>query len=110
MKRALCALLSSALGVPDWAGYFGAPRLASAAIGAADERDAATAVLAFALRVLDGFDPSTSSRYSRDIVQNPAVAAIVKDTLAREAATEARHQEWRRGRAAAAAARPSGRN
>lgn len=84
---------------PDWPGYFGAPRYATAAMGAAHERDAEGAVVAFALKVLDGFDPSTAARYSRDILQLPAIAAIVQDALAREAASEARQQEWLRAHA-----------
>jgi creatinine amidohydrolase/Fe(II)-dependent formamide hydrolase-like protein len=49
---------------PGWTGYFGSPRLASAALGAqsfASERDF---VVALALRVLDGWDPSGEPRYA----------------------------------------------
>jgi hypothetical protein len=94
---------------PDWPGYFGAPRHATAAIGAAGERDTADAALAFALRVLDGLDPATAPRYADAIAQDPAVAAIMKDTFAREAAAAARQQDWLRGRRPSAARAP-GRN
>lgn len=94
---------------PDWPGYFGAPRHATAAIGAANERDNADSVLAFALKVLDGFDPATAPRYADAIVRDPAVAAIMKDTFAREAAAEARQKEWLRSRRPSAARAP-GRN
>lgn len=94
---------------PDWPGYFGAPRHATAAIGAANEGDMAGAALAFALKVLDGFDPATAPRYADEIGRGPAIAAIMKDNFAREAAAEARQREWLRSRPPSAARAP-GRN
>lgn len=93
----------------DWPGYFGAPRFATAAVGAANEGDNAEAALRFALKVLDGFDPATAPRYADAIAQGEAIGGIMKDTFAREAAAETRQQEWLRGRRPSAARAP-GRN
>lgn len=91
---------------PGWPGYFGAPRHATAAIGAAAERDTADAALAFALKVLDGFDPATAPRYADAIARDAAIGGIMKDTFAREAAAEARHRDWLRSRPPSAARAP----
>jgi creatinine amidohydrolase/Fe(II)-dependent formamide hydrolase-like protein len=84
---------------PDWPGYFGAPRHANAARGAAQYAEDSAFVIRFAQKVLDGYDPRSDPRYSAEILKDPAVAKVVEDSLAREAAQEARQQQWLRSRA-----------
>jgi creatinine amidohydrolase/Fe(II)-dependent formamide hydrolase-like protein len=84
---------------PDWPGYFGAPRHASAARGAAQYAEESAFVIRFALKVLDGLDPRGLPRYADEILKDAAVAKVVEDALGREAAQEARQQQWLKSRA-----------
>lgn len=84
---------------PDWPGYFGAPRQATAARGAAQYEQQLAFVVALALKVLDGQDVGNSPRYADEIVKDPAVAQSVADSLAHEAQQEARQQQWLKSRA-----------
>jgi creatinine amidohydrolase/Fe(II)-dependent formamide hydrolase-like protein len=84
---------------PDWPGYFGAPRHATAARGAAQYEQQSAFVIRLAQKVLDGHDPRTSPRYADEIVKDPALAKSVEDMTAHEAAQEARQQQWLKSRA-----------
>jgi creatinine amidohydrolase len=84
---------------PDWPGYFGSPRHATAAAGAATYAEEAAFVTGLAMKILDGQDPRASARYAAEIVKDPTVAKVVEDSLARDAAQEATQLEWLRARA-----------
>jgi len=84
---------------PDWPGYFGAPRHASAARGAAQYAQQSAFLKAFALKVLDGHDPRGGAHLADKMLEDPAIAKVVEDSLAREAAQGARQQQWLKSRA-----------
>jgi creatinine amidohydrolase len=79
---------------PEWPGYFGAPRHATAAVGASFYRQKSDLVIAAALRLLDGQPGPPTARYSDEIVKSPVVAAVVADSLAGDLALEARQEAW----------------
>jgi hypothetical protein len=84
---------------PEWPGYFGSPRRATAAAGAATYAEEAAFVTGLAMKILDGYDPRQSARYAAEIVKDPAVAKVVADSLARDAEQEAKQQQWLQARA-----------
>jgi creatinine amidohydrolase/Fe(II)-dependent formamide hydrolase-like protein len=79
---------------PGWTGYFGSPRLASAALGAqvyASEKDF---VVALALRVLDGWDPSGEPRYATLMEAAGPVGDMLAAREAPDRKREQRQREW----------------
>lgn len=80
----------------DWPGYFGAPRLASAAQGAEIWANFSEAAVGTALRILDGLDPAELPRYADLISQDPVIAEINRDALAEDAERRERQTEWLR--------------
>jgi creatinine amidohydrolase/Fe(II)-dependent formamide hydrolase-like protein len=84
----------------DWPGYFGAPRLASAALGAQRYQAALQEVVATALRVLDGWDPSGEPRHG-DVMRaaTPAAAEAGNAAIQEEARRVARQRQWLEGKA-----------
>jgi creatinine amidohydrolase/Fe(II)-dependent formamide hydrolase-like protein len=83
---------------PDWNGYFGSPRLASAARGAGAMRAQAERVAALALDVLDGRDLAGAPRYGDVSHAEPGNDEIDAAVLAHEADLSARQAKWIRGR------------
>ena len=83
---------------PDWPGYFGAPRHASAARGEANYRQQSAFAAAFAQRVLDGHDPRGGARLADEMLKDPAIARVIEGARTREAEQEARQQQWLRSR------------
>jgi creatinine amidohydrolase len=88
------AALEAVARTADWPGYFGAPRHASAAAGAAMYREEAHHVIEHALKVLDGQGGAPGPRRADAIVQNPISRGIALDSGADEAAREARQRAW----------------
>jgi len=80
--------------MPDWPGYFGAPRYASAAIGRAILGVENPARVAVALRILDGADERTMPRFAPARVRIPGVAAVWDSWKKHDAQIEARQSEW----------------
>jgi creatinine amidohydrolase/Fe(II)-dependent formamide hydrolase-like protein len=78
----------------DWPGYFGAPRHASSAVGAAARSERATEVIAEVSRILDGSDAPAVPRYADAVVSSPEIRGIVADAAAQDAAREARQRAW----------------
>ncbi len=80
---------------PAWPGYFGSPRLATAARGASQSLSYASSLVEYALKILDGLDPRRF-RTPGDTVRspNPVNAAIDEDALAREREIRRRQEEW----------------
>ena len=81
-----------------WPGYFGSPRLGSAALGAAVYRAESAAALRLALRVLDGWDPSSEKRYADVMSADADVARVNEGAEAEEQRRERRQREWLAGR------------
>ena len=83
---------------PDWPGYFGAPRHATAARGKAQYEQQSAFIQGLAQRVLEGYDPRTGPRLADELLKDPAVAKVVEESLGHEAAQEARQQQWLKSR------------
>jgi creatinine amidohydrolase/Fe(II)-dependent formamide hydrolase-like protein len=77
---------------PDWPGYFGAPRLASVAIGKAEIAELSRRVNEMALRILEGFDWKTVPRFADDM--DPRDALGEKAILAHEHAVAEKQLQW----------------
>jgi creatinine amidohydrolase/Fe(II)-dependent formamide hydrolase-like protein len=79
---------------PDWPGYLGAPRLATAAQGARATQAGAAAAISHALKILDGLDPRTIRRIS-DIFRNqPESAALAENGRREEQRRQATQDAW----------------
>lgn len=79
---------------PSWPGYFGSPRLASAAQGARTHQAATDAAVAYALKILDGMDPQSIPRLGDVAHDNPENVAIDADALRREMEILRKQEEW----------------
>jgi creatinine amidohydrolase/Fe(II)-dependent formamide hydrolase-like protein len=79
-----------------WPGYFGSPRLGSAALGGAIYRAESAAAQRLALRVLDGWDPSAEKRYADVMGADADVAGVNSGSDADAARRERRQAEWPR--------------
>jgi len=79
---------------PDWPGYFGSPRLATASYGALAMAAEAKAIAGLALEILDGLDERTVKRFSDLATGNEASISIDRDALARERTIERQQREW----------------
>jgi creatinine amidohydrolase/Fe(II)-dependent formamide hydrolase-like protein len=79
---------------PNWTGYFGAPKYASAAFGAGRHFSEAQKVAEFAIAILDGKDLSGLKRYADVAESDPATAEVTRKTLEHEAAQDKRQQDW----------------
>lgn len=82
----------------SWSGYFGSPRLASAAHGVKVWRSYSDAAVALALRILDGYDYTQEPRYADVISADPELAAVNKDSLENDAERERQQQAWLRSK------------
>jgi creatinine amidohydrolase/Fe(II)-dependent formamide hydrolase-like protein len=79
---------------PEWPGYFGAPKYASAAQGADEFRAFTEAAAALALKIIDGFDYRTLKQYADLVTSDPAVAAVVSNSLAEEDRLKKQQEAW----------------
>ena len=79
---------------PQWPGYFGAPRVASASQGARLFKSASAAASAYALKILDGLDPRTLPRIGDAALGRPDNVAIDSDALRATADRLRRQEEW----------------
>jgi creatinine amidohydrolase len=79
---------------PGWPGYFGSPRLATAARGAQLSAGEASAYVGLALRILDGLDERQMPRYSDLAAKSDPNVAIDRDALGRERVILRRQQAW----------------
>lgn len=75
-----------------WPGYFGAPRYATAAMGAQEFQKSSQNLIRVALQILDGLDPRTLPRYADEM--DPLDAAGEQLQLDHERAIEQREQQW----------------
>jgi creatinine amidohydrolase/Fe(II)-dependent formamide hydrolase-like protein len=79
---------------PDWPGYFGAPRLASRAHGAAIWRAVSAVTVRTALDILNGADPQTIPRLATAMESSPVDVRLDATSLEAEAARSRRQREW----------------
>jgi creatinine amidohydrolase/Fe(II)-dependent formamide hydrolase-like protein len=84
----------SAAKAPDWPGYLGSPRLATAAIGKKIWDSFAAAAIEHMLAVLNGADPAQFQRYADLLEKNPLYQQWIAATTARDQALEARERAW----------------
>lgn len=77
-----------------WPGYFGSPRLASAAFGAKAWRTASSGTIDLALKILDGFDYRQMPRLGDEIPPPAAPSAAGKTFRQHNEEIEKKQQEW----------------
>jgi creatinine amidohydrolase/Fe(II)-dependent formamide hydrolase-like protein len=90
--------LDSAIAVaqkPEWPGYLGSPRLATAAFGAHIWKAFAAAASTQTLSILGGADPAAITRYVDLLEKNPTYQkGWIEPALASDAAMNARQRAW----------------
>jgi creatinine amidohydrolase/Fe(II)-dependent formamide hydrolase-like protein len=79
---------------PDWPGYFGAPRFASAELGRAEHEAAASAWIALATRILNGEDERKMQRYADMMLGIPMIQAMGTGSAQYEATVARKQSEW----------------
>ncbi len=79
---------------PEWPGYFGSPRLATAARGARIAGDEAKVAIEFALKILDGLDERRIPRVGDLARKSAPNVAIDRDAIEREREIQERQQAW----------------
>ena len=77
-----------------WTGYFGAPRFASPKLGSRLLDEENRAMVALALRILDGLDEQQVPRYTAMMSKVPGLADVMDAAAKRDAAIEERQQQW----------------
>ncbi len=80
----------------DWLGYFGAPRFASAALGARIWERYSSAVVDLALKILDGFDYHEMPRHGNALKGVAAFDVVEEVALEHERSIEGKQREWLR--------------
>jgi creatinine amidohydrolase/Fe(II)-dependent formamide hydrolase-like protein len=80
----------------DWPGYFGSPRLATAAHGAAIWERLRTETIDIARRLLDGANPRDLPRFTITMDQSPVDVELDAESLKEEARRAERQQQWLR--------------
>ena len=79
---------------PDWPGYFGSPRIATAVEGERQIKAVSRLVNEYAIKILDGLDERTLPRFGDVIRQSAPNAAIDRDAQAHELQVKQREQLW----------------
>jgi creatinine amidohydrolase/Fe(II)-dependent formamide hydrolase-like protein len=86
--------LEPAARAADWPGYFGAPRHASSAVGAATQKEGSAEIIAEVLRILDGSGTPALPRYADAVIGSPEIRGIVADATVHDARREGRQRAW----------------
>ena len=81
---------------PTWPGYFGAPRLSSAAYGATIWRALRDSTTRIALRLLDGADPRTMPRFATEMTHSAPDVRLDAASRRAEQVRASRQQAWLR--------------
>jgi creatinine amidohydrolase/Fe(II)-dependent formamide hydrolase-like protein len=81
---------------PKWPGYFGSPRLATAAHGAAIWKAISAETTKTALAILGGADPASIQRYTTIMADSPVDVRLDAASRAAEAKRAARQEQWLR--------------
>lgn len=90
--------LESLARLPDWPGYFGAPRLASSAHGAIVWRALADSTVSVARRLLEGEHPARGARYAREMESSSTDVRLDAASRRAEGVRAARQTAWIRAR------------
>ncbi|MFN0178008.1 MAG: creatininase family protein [Gemmatimonadales bacterium] len=80
--------------LPDWPGYFGAPRLANVLHGQAVWNALRDSTIAVAGRILDGANPADIERFATVMLQSPADVRLDAASRREEARRAARQRAW----------------
>jgi creatinine amidohydrolase/Fe(II)-dependent formamide hydrolase-like protein len=83
---------------PTWPGYFGAPRLATAAHGAQVWRALSDSAKQVTLRILDGADPRRITRFARVMEDSPVDVRLDAASRRAERVRATRQNAWLRAR------------
>jgi len=78
----------------NWPGYWGSPRLATAAAGAKEWKVSSSRYIDLALKILDGFSYSQIKRHGDDIPPPAAPVAGVRTFREHNQTIEKKQQEW----------------
>lgn len=79
---------------PNWRGYIGSPRLATANYGAQLQQYRAAWNNALAIAILDGFDEREIPRYANIMLNDKTVVRELEGSTRYEADIERKQQEW----------------
>ena len=79
---------------PDWPGYFGLVKDASASIGSRDYKNILVKSSETMFKILDGADPRSFPRYYTEMEKDPATLAIDQDDLKNDAELAKQHEVW----------------
>ncbi len=81
--------------VPNWLGYIGSPRLATAAYGARSQQYSATRTNALAIAILDGvLDEQAIPRYANFMLDDKTVVKALETSSKYDAEVEQKQREW----------------
>ena len=80
---------------PEWPGYIGAPRHASAALGKHIWDGFSAAAVKTTVSILNGVDPATFPRYLSYLVKNPLYQQWIAAATARDSTLAERQRAWR---------------
>jgi creatinine amidohydrolase len=83
---------------PDWQGYFSSPAKAKTAYGKEDNEAWVEGLSSFILRAVRGENFFDHPRYPDQLLKDPAIVQIIKDSLAHEKAFEMKLEQWLKGR------------
>ena len=78
----------------DWAGYVGAPRLATAALGAQALRDLSGRIAKLAMEILDGRDPQSIPRRADVVKSGPEQERVDTAATSSDAELEKTQTDW----------------
>ena len=81
-------------GAPAWAGYFGSPRLGSAALGAQSLALNRELLVSLASRILEGWDPAAERRYVAAMGADPPYVELDRGLEAEEQRRGQRQRDW----------------
>jgi creatinine amidohydrolase/Fe(II)-dependent formamide hydrolase-like protein len=79
---------------PEWPGYFGAPKLASAEIGQREIELVSAAIVQMALQILDGLDVRKIPRFGDAAAKEPSIKANDEAAAAHDRELEKREKDW----------------
>lgn len=93
--RSMESLVQLAMG-DSWLGYFGSPRLATTSRGAQIYRRRSAQLIDLALKIIDGLDERTVSRFADEALSDPGEFAVSKGSIKRDEEIEKRQRDWLR--------------
>ncbi len=82
----------------SWLGYFGSPRLATAAKGSQIYRRRSAQLINLTLKILDGLDDRTVARYADEALADAGEFEVSKGSITRDEEIRKKQTEWLRKR------------